>query len=391
VDYLVEFGRRDDVRELAAGYMRLRSVHAVDVGLDERWLIARLAQDRFSRDHREYLRLRFEDWNDVNPPYLGRRLAELLEDEFIAYPFGLDPGWIPPWKGVLAERWEKFGPYVVTVVLRPDCPPEEAGVVEEVYPKGPFEVRYDVQPVPRLLGSPRDAVRPLMGGIGISAAGRRPGTLGGIVQAGGVRYAVTCAHVLDVGDEVRQPASTDSRNASGRIGRCSHRSNLTAHTPPAQAYGGGLNRLDAALVELDEGVESDLEVRDAGSLAGISAMSGLHQLMTVETVGARSGAQTLRVGDLRLVGEFAFGSEWYAYEELFQLRRTSRFFGMTGTLSPPVRGGDSGAWVLRPGGDGPEWAGMVIAGAGPLGYAVMAETVERWVGDETGAASVTVA
>jgi hypothetical protein len=391
VDYLVEFGRRDDVREIVNRYMGLRSVHAVDVGLDERWLVAYLAGYSFRDDYADDVIRRLEHWDVVPPSYpLAGRLAEFFDDEFVAFPFGLDPHWLPPMKGELCRRWGEFGPFVITVVLRPDCSSEEAGAVSEIYPDNRFAVVYDVQPVPRLLASPREAVRPLVGGIGISGASRRPGTLGGIIEVGGGRYGVTCAHVLGAGDEVEQPAPADNPRDATRVGFCRHRSSLTAHSPPAAAYGTGLNRLDAALVEFDDGIDAELEVSDAGPPARISAVSDVHQLMTVETFGARSGHRTLRVGNLRLVGEFTFGSEWYAYEELFQLRRLSRFYGMTGTLSPPVRGGDSGAWVLRPGADGPEWAGMVIAGEGPQGYAVMAKTVEQWIEEETGAGAVTV-
>jgi hypothetical protein len=391
MDYLIEFGRRDSVREIADRYMQLQSVHAVDIGLDERWLVAWLARNCLPHDQFKHVVRLLDDLDVVPSRYYGKWLSEFFDDEFVAYPFGVDPYWVPPSEEVLWRRWHEFGPFVITVVLRPDCPPEEAGLVNEVYPDSRFEIVYDFQPVPRLLASPDEAVRPLIGGIGISGASRRPGTLGGFVEADGNRYAVTCAHVVEAGEEVQQPAPADNRRGAARIGVCSHSSSLNTHTPPADVYGNQLNRLDAALVELDDGIKAELEIRDAGPLAGTATVSDVHQLMTVQMVGARSGHRTLRVGNLRLVGEFAFGSDWYAYKELFQLRRTSRFFGLTGTLSPPVRGGDSGAWVLRSGADGPEWAGMVIAGEGPQGYAIMAETVEQWVREETGAGLVTVA
>ncbi len=364
MDYLLEFGARDDVRELAARYLSFRSVHAIDIGLDQRWLTAWRTQE----------------------DALG------LDDDFVAYPFGVDTSWRPSSNLPLIETWERYGPFVITVVLRPSAVQDERGGLAEVDGPEDLLVTFESQPVPRLLAGGKSAVRPLVGGLGLAGASGPPATLGGIVtSASGEKFAVTCAHVLGQGEEVLQPAPIDNRREAVRIGVCSHRSRLRAHESPVSPYDADLNEVDAALVALDGGVRADLAMLEAGPLAGISRRSDLHEHISVDIVGLRAKRRSLRVGKLRLYGEFSHGRETFGYQNLFELRRRSRFFGLTGTFGPPVSGGDSGAWVLRPGAPGPEWAGVVVAGEGPTAYAVMAASVVEWMERDTPLRSVAVA
>jgi hypothetical protein len=392
VDYLIEFGQRDDVRGLASRYLSLRSTHAIDLGLDERWLLAWRWRAHLEGSNGKMLWRHLEEWCSL-PPWLRARWAGWLafEDEFVAYPFGIDPNWRPPFSGELAEQWERYGPFVATVILRPVAVEEERGELAEVAGVEGLRVTFEPQPVPRLLAGPTSVVRPLIGGLGLAGAGGLPGTLGGVVEAAsGSRLAVTCAHVLDEGVEVLQPASADNPGAAARIGICGHRSPLNAHNPPVDAYDPDLNEVDAALVQLDEGVGAELAMRGIGPLTGISMRSDLHEHCSVEIVGLRAKRRPLRVGKLRLVGEFSYGHDTYGYQNLFELRRRSRHYGVTGELNPPVSGGDSGAWVVRPGAGGPEWAGVVVAGEGPTAYAVMAASVVEWMERETPLGSIAV-
>ncbi len=382
MDYLIEFAERDAVREIAARYLEYGSVQAIDLDLDDLWLASwRLFHNAPNREFRDAWRY-LEDWHFARRRWAPYWPAWLLDDEeFVGYPFGVDPNWMPPIEGELDKRWARWGPFVMTVVLRPRSSRQELGALQEIYPEG-LPVRFEARPVPSLLARPTDAVRPVVGGLSVASPGGRPGTLGGIVEAGNKRLGLTCAHVLSAGEEAEQPAAADNHRDAARIGECHRNSKLVAHIPPLNAYSSELNEVDAALIELDDAVDADLEVRGVGALTRISQRSEVHPDSSVEIVGLRAKRRSLHVGKLRMVGEFRFGDEWYGYQNLFELRRRSRFHGFTGTISPPVNGGDSGAWVILPGASGPELAGVVVAGDGPYGYAILAQSIAEWIEEE---------
>jgi hypothetical protein len=77
--------------------------------------------------------------------------------------------------------------------------------------------------------------------------------------------------------------------------------------------------------------------------------------------------------------EFRHGDQTYCFRNTVELRHPSRFYGLFGTFDPPVRPGDSGAWVLLPGATGPNWCGLVISGDGVVGHFVLAESVSNWL------------
>jgi hypothetical protein len=140
-----------------------------------------------------------------------------------------------------------------------------------------------------------------------------------------------------------------------------------------------LNDVDAALVALDPTVGSDLSVLAIGRVAGIASANELRVESPVEVSG-RSGHRRLYTGGILAVGSIFHGSDRYCFRDLFELKRSSPgFWSLTGFIAPPVRPGDSGAWVIQSGSDGPDWCGVVIGGQRPIGLASFAENMNTWI------------
>lgn len=382
MDYLFEFGERDDVRELVAAYLeRSAMVQGLAVDLDDYWLASfrlynLLPERRFKRSIRYLSDLVFHprDRHPRLPRWLHR-----LDDEYVAYPAGIDPCWsFAGWEELTALRGTGPEPFVLVVVLRPEVNRESLEGLRSI-PTAGVQVRFEPRPPARLYANPRDRVRPLVGGVSLSAPAGPAGTLGGILgnDTGG-RFALTCSHVLREG-EAQQPSPADNRSQAERIGECVESTQLVAHEPPLNPYNRSLNSVDAALVELDPEIRSAYEAFDLGPLSAVSPTGRINPSISVEVVGKVRGHSSVQVGAAVLAHEFDFDGQTFGFEKLFELRRAGRFSGITGSLSPPVRPGDSGGWVLGRGAGGSEWLGVVVGGDGPYGYAVPAEFVDQWL------------
>jgi hypothetical protein len=388
VDYLLEFGSREDVRDLARDYLRRsEAVQGISADLDDFWLASWQLYTLLSRDDfRRAEELLFArvmhgmPWPLIGSTFAGWRGS--LAETFNSYPFGIDTTWRPSWwSDYISVRGVREEPYTLTVVLRPEAPPGSLYDLREIDSRG-FQVRFEARPLARLYATATDAVRPLVGGISLSNPSGPPGTLGGIIEdSHGQRFGLTCAHVLASGDEAQQPSPRDNAGAATRVGRCIAASPLTTHTPPLDPYDPSINELDVGLVELDQ--PADLEVLHLGALAGIAAKSRVHPNGSVDVVGKESGRQSVYMGGVTLTHEFDLHGVKYGYKNLFELKRRSRFYGITGTIRPPVRPGDSGGWVITAGATGSEWLGVVVAGDGPVGYATPAEFLTDWLAQNT--------
>jgi hypothetical protein len=211
-----------------------------------------------------------------------------------------------------------------------------------------------------------------IGPTGISANG----TLGGILDLDGDIYALTCGHVIDEMVEAVQPSEPDG-GAGMIVGRCEHSTSgqLLGSGFRCRAHGVA-NAVDAALIDLST-VSAPNSVLGLGH---VTAVAGIADVAEDETVKAssRSGLRRLQVGALALRRSITIGADLFCFKELFELRRTGNNWGMKGSLKPPTRSGDSGAWVVREDSGGLTWLGMVTAGDGPSSYAQFAETVEAW-------------
>lgn len=380
MDYLLEYAQREDVRRLAARFLNQSEVvQGIAVDLDDLWLAAWRLYNTLPRDEFDARMRRLASSMRFGGPYLAYELLDFHRDTFVSYPYGVDPAWMPPyWDEVTHLRGGSPTPFVIVVVLRPTSHESDLRELDYADTNG-HRVRFEPRPMARLYAAPKDKVRPLAGGVSISASTGRPGTLGGILQANGARYALTCSHVLDGGDEAHQPSPADNGRAAERIGDCVESCALMSHVPPLDPYDPSINTVDAAVVQLDDSVPADMQILNVGALAGISTKSQVHPNSSVEIAGKEAGHQSLYIGGVTMVHEFDLDGAKYGYRNLFELKRASRFHGITGTLNVPVSPGDSGAWVLRAGPHGAEWLGVVVAGDGPYGYAIPAEFICDWI------------
>ena len=252
---------------------------------------------------------------------------------------------------------------------------ELAGTASEIA----YRTRFSPRPVASALSGGKQSYSPLLGGISIGEEGRNAsGTLGGCVDIDGIRYGVTCGHVIATAKNVVQPSHPDGGST---IGACAHSTEGTL-TPTGDGCRarGAANSTDAALLRFDD-VEMDAKVRKQGDISDVVPLDDVVEGETV-VVSARSGQKTLQIGALALRRSVSIGGSDYCFQDLFELRRTGTSWGVKGSVSPPTKAGDSGAWVLRPEPDGRfGWLGMVTAGDGPCSYAQFSETVSDWAND----------
>lgn len=386
MDYLLEFASREDVQALSRSYLdRSDAVQGITIDLDDFWLASwRLNTLLSPNDFRLAQSQLFSFWRyDGLWPWATAELSELGRlgrEGFVGYPFGVDTSWRPPlWAEYTAMRELRDEPFSVTVILRPDASQGSSYSLSEIDTAG-LQVRFDARPIARLYAKSTDALRPVVGGVSVSSAAGPPGTLGGIVEDGsGGRVGLTCSHVLASGEDAQQPSPKDNARGAASIGACSAGSALNSHVPPLDLFDDSLNEVDVAVIDLTQ--PSELAILGVGGLSGIAPKSRINPDASVRVAG-KSGRRTRYVGGLS-VREFDFNGTKYGYKNLFELKPRSRFWGFTGTFSPPVEPGDSGGWVLIEGANGTEWLGVIVGGDGPVGYAAAAEFVTDWLRTNT--------
>jgi hypothetical protein len=381
VDYLLEFADREDVQGLARNYLeRSDAVQGISVDLDDFWLANWRLYTLLSPTDFRFAQARlFDVWRYPNAwPWPNAAFSEIGRlGSFVNYPFGIDTSWRPPlWTEYIGTRDLRDEPYSISVILRPEVASQSYYALQEVGTNG-FEVRFESRPTATLYANGADAQRPLVGGVSVSSPTGPAGTLGGILEdASGKRFGLTCAHVVASGDEAQQPSPRDNIRGAARIGNCVASSTLTSHTLPLDSSDPSINEVDVAAIELDQ--PADLEILEVGALAEIASKSRVNPDASVEVTG-KSGRRSLYIGAISLMHEFKFQGTKYGYKNLFELKRQSRFWGLTGTLRPPVEPGDSGGWVLTAGANGMDWLGVIVAGDGPVGYATPADFVIDWL------------
>jgi hypothetical protein len=206
------------------------------------------------------------------------------------------------------------------------------------------------------------------------------GTLGGVVEdSAGVRYGMTCAHVIPSAASVEQPALHDDAHATAiGTGAASIPLQQCPGTGPCNPYTGSphIMTVDTRLVELAAGVSADLEVLSIGQLTGVVAKSSMAPGQDVTFVGRTSGNRVAQVGGLAVFYQLRVGGHAYCFRDLFEIRWRSF---LRSILGPVVRAGDSGAWVCAETAQGPGWCGQVIGEDRHVGYATFAEnTVGAW-------------
>ena len=171
----------------------------------------------------------------------------------------------------------------------------------------------------------------------------------------GERYAITCSHVIQAGASARQPADADvgrglsdackthwvTADDGGLIGACVASTDLAPSLGGCNRYSGSLNTVDAALIAIDSTIPAQLEILEFGPVAGFGARESIDVGTVVDVVGKESGRQRARIGGLGLVYEFLTPGGRFCFDRVIELRHPSRFYGLYGTFTPPVRQGDS--------------------------------------------------
>ena len=264
----------------------------------------------------------------------------------------------------------------------PRSSPESIDELANSLGDGGQEIRIETRPIPRAYANRKRRVRPLQGGVSCGTDLGDYATLGGILtNKAGTLYGMTCGHAASERDEAKQPSPKDSNTAS-RIGVCIESTAGSLSGPSKRCNRkAAVNEVDAALIELDRSpqLNSILEVLSVGRLTGSSTIDDVYEDSPVEISG-RSGRRCLYTGGLLVLGSLLIGKDRYCFKNLMEIKRASaQNWGVTGTISRPVNPGDSGAWVIQEGPLGPEWCGMVVGGAGPVGYAVFAENILAWL------------
>jgi hypothetical protein len=240
----------------------------------------------------------------------------------------------------------------------------------------PMPVSFEVRPVARLSTSHRSEVRPLVGGVSIGAGNSTYGTLGGIVKdQNGVRYGMTCAHVIPSKNQTQQPAIYDDRKA-GSIGssladialkQCNNIGPCNPYTTDDH-----ISSVDTTLIELDSAIPSSFEILSIGPLAGVISKNSMTPGQEITFAGRTSGYRTAEVGGLGLFYKLHFKGQTYCYHDLFEVRWKDCYRTLFG---PVVRAGDSGAWVCAETSGGTGWCGQIIGEDRRVGYASYAENI----------------
>jgi hypothetical protein len=208
-------------------------------------------------------------------------------------------------------------------------------------------------PIPTIVETQKPAKLLASAGDRVHSSTGVPGTLGGFLRNGphGAIYAVTCGHVIAAGS-----AST----AAGHLGLCIHAAApkpLPAGTT-CSANCPHVTDLDVALID----VSATPVNNRVTSVAPIISPGDV-----VEMNGASSGARRYEVGGA-VVEHAIGGSCWNKLSIIHAPVSTGLLPVAIGVgMTPPPQGGDSGAWLIRNGG---EWAGMIVAGNPLLGFAM---------------------
>jgi hypothetical protein len=274
-------------------------------------------------------------------------------------------------------------PFLINVLVLPGSTSGAFADLAGTLRDSPRRVAFETRPIAEMNAGPRDKVRPLLGGVSVGSDSGGYATLGGILEDSltGHRYGVTCGHAVAKGQVVKQPSPRDSRRAE-RIGTCVASTAETLSGPVPDCKGSvATNQVDAALIELDAdpSVASELRILESANVVGWMQAGEVCE-QTPVSVSGRRGRRNLHTRGLWVTGSLLANSQRYCFRNLIEITRSSpRFWGITGTLSPPAAPGDSGAWVIQSGPRGPEWCGMIISGDGPVALAVFSDYVMDWL------------
>jgi hypothetical protein len=388
LDYAAEF-----VRPLAEAALALRGVQGIVLEPDPLWLRWLALTDYAGRSRAGNLVRYWDDllereWSSFEgpQPWLDSRFRKWVSPDFGIF----RQLTLSDLKDVPKE-WEFFSrrgawpddardPIIVKVRLRPDCTSEDRSRLTELPQLNRLRVVFETHPLAVFHSGPCDRAVPLIGGVSVGVGIVHDGTLGGIVKNASQFFGITCSHVVPNNqDVVEQPAKADSSSAAMPIGSRTIGTRLISSkiTDPCNAYATTtpINSLDVALVHIDvtTSVKDPPEILQVGTLVGgVVPRELLNPGQLVEFSGKKSGHKhrVLRgVGVPYRVTDRTTGNI-HCFQHLLVFQSTND--------SAPSKQGDSGAWLCIQYGTGMGWAGMIIGGDGPDGYAIFASDIEKW-------------
>jgi hypothetical protein len=313
----------------------------------------------------------FQDFNPtwISPGYQGYRRRNLYS------PVKLWQQALSPFKPM-----KRFLPVTLTIVHRPLRAPEEAEMKPDdqeqltqlvaLLTEFPVALRVEERPPARFAHT---------AGYGITAAGGKSGTLGGVVKdlVNQTSYGVTCDHVASFGTSIQDASGTIIGQCSASTVRVALRAatvcdpvDLVAPSP-FPSNGPDLNMLDCALVKLSAST-SCLQVTGVAKNLSPGQDVALH--------GAATQRTRYKLGSLCLSYSFKEGTQNFCFRDSIELLPQSRspFGGALGSMMATVpTQGDSGGWVLTDD-QPPRWAGLFFGEDGSRGFAIRASWVHDW-------------
>ena len=339
--------------------IREPAVHGVDIRLDPIWAWAEAA--RWTLDDHELRdavhRLAWMDaswsWDPSLRPYLPTGATHT------------DLKWRPEWwSEVVLQNRPSWSQMIVTIAVRPDMFDDRYG------PDGEFrrafsefdfpnsQIRIEPRPIPILqAGASLEHAEVICGDMA--------GSTGGLVDNSlGLTWLAASAHVCRLGKRV---------TVNGHDGTCVQSEELrTQDAEPNELDFDDAPRSELALIALDNDTAL---TRSPGLVTGSASRGTIQQGSTLTMINRNRErhfeADALSVAQQFLLPDRSHG-RWALFRDLLMLRPSrDRLYGRvteTGTTS----NGDSGAWLLRDGPYGPEWAASVIGARYPISYAAFA-------------------
>ena len=363
--YLLDAAREYGLDGITEQAMGNPDVHGVIVDIHPFWLYCRYLN--MSGLNEESLYRQFEYFRYF---FRGDMHLQSLPHFFPPYSLtttNFDVYWRP-------AGWNDFigkSNLIVKILLRPGSKP-----VEIKY-EGQLNITQEHRPVAHLSANSKSPTTPLEGGTSVGYATDSPGTLGGILEdtQNSTRYGLTCGHVITgVGYDVDHPSQIDSTNYSS-IGK-SVLSECPAPNGGTRCNSfntGVLNKMDIALVKLKTSIKSNLSVLNIGNIQGATPGNQLCPNLAIEYNGRSSNYKSLVLGGIGVIQEVMdSNNQPCCISELIEVKEPS----ITSlVINRPVKGGDSGAWLITQGASGNEWCGMIVAEDRQTGYAIMSESI----------------
>lgn len=370
LDYLIEFSRREEVQQIVSQASEYESVQGVILEIDPSWIWLwkikeRFGQQAIDRGFYEYY------------PEFGPFMHEIYDIKLYSPIRSSDLHWRPDFYQELIylkkTKSREHDPIRVRICLYPYDPEKETNETPNIEQEQ-LTIVYERRPVSRFVSS-KSMFRPLIGGISIGVDKSSFATLGGILSDGTVDYGVSCSHVVNLNDNVDQPAFIDSKS-SNSIGNVVYKSQLI--TSPNNGIcnpwnnASIVNEMDVALIEIDGATKSMYEINDIGPVDGLAGLATLSPGLALEFSGRSSSYSTLEIGGLGVMQKISHDSGDYCFSNLVELKSPSFWRNL---VRSPIKPGDSGSWATIAQGKNNNWAGLIIAGDRHTGYMIPSELV----------------